>query len=87
MDENGSLPQPDAAPMRGGGVATWLLWLSVVLVAYPLSIGPAARLHQSVPAARPAIETFYRPLTLLMRRIPPLDVAIQWYVTVVWKCH
>jgi len=86
MDEHASLPQPDAPPERGGSGAISLLWLSfLLLVAYPLSIGPAARLHRSTPAARPAIETFYKPLELLIRSSPPIEKAFEWYVTVVWR--
>ena len=85
IDENAPLPQPDAAPQRGRGGATWLLWLSVLVVAYPLSLGPAVKLYEAVPATRLAIATFYSPLKDLMYRIPPLQKAMEWYMKVVWK--
>lgn len=85
MEENASLPQPDAA--TGRSVWTWILWLSVLAVAYPLSIGPAAKIHKRFPASRPAIEAFYKPLTLLIDRSAALRAITQWYVAEVWRCH
>jgi hypothetical protein len=85
MDENASLAQSDTAPGRGGTL--WILWLSLLVFAYPLSIGPAAKLHKRFPASRPAIEAFYRPLTSLIDRNKALRAVAQWYVADVWRCN
>jgi hypothetical protein len=85
MDENASLPQPEAA--SGRGALSWFLWLLLLVVVYSLSIGPTAKVHKSYPAARPAIEAFYTPLTILIDRSAALRAVAQWYVADVWRCH
>jgi hypothetical protein len=73
------------APVRGSR-GLWPLWLCFfLLVVYPLSVGPAAWLHKRQPAARPAIEGFYKPMTLLMDYCPPVRDFFVWYVTTVWR--
>jgi len=67
-------------------MGSWLaLGLPLGLVIYCLSIGPAARLHRNTPAARPAIEAFYKPLTALIQNCRPASKFFEWYIIVVWK--
>jgi len=78
----------DQADQAGGGsgIGLRLGWsLPVLLLAYCLGIGPAARLHRSTPAARPAIEAFYKPLTILIDHCRPIRGFFEWYVAAVWK--
>lgn len=86
--ENAAPSQEPCAPGRDFGGTMWILWTGFfVLVVYPLSLGPAARLHQSSPATRPAIEAFYAPLTMLIKTSPACRAAAEWYVVRVWRCR
>jgi hypothetical protein len=90
MDDNSakpSAPEPHADPTPGGSYY-WALWaLFFVLVLYPLSIGPAARIHEKYPAARPVIEIIYLPLTTLIDHSQPTANLSMWYVMKVWKAY
>ena len=67
-------------------VGWWLGWvLFFLLVVYPLSIGPAARVHMACPGARPAIETFYTPLVVLAKSNKQVARFFSWYISTVWK--
>jgi hypothetical protein len=77
-------PHPENGPNRSGG-HVWLLWGTVLLlVAYPLSIGSAVKLHRACPPAQPAIEAVYLPITFLMQRRQPLRAATLWYISAIW---
>jgi hypothetical protein len=79
------VPEPQRDQTRGGG-PSWLLWIVLLLlVVYPLSLGPAAKLHLAHPAARPAIEGVYKPLTTLIDFNPHVRDFFVWYVEKVWK--
>ncbi len=78
--------QPDATPERRGLDAwIWVGWGAAILVAYVLSIGPAAVAHRKMPAARPTIEAVYKPVTLLADHCEPAKGCLLWYVTVIWR--
>jgi hypothetical protein len=78
-------PKPTPVPPNGGS-SGWLLWVLVfIFVAYPLGIGPAAKLHRCCPRARPAIETVYKPLVVLMEHCYPVRDSMLWYLSKVWK--
>jgi hypothetical protein len=54
------------------------------LVLYPLSIGPAAIMHQKHAAARPALEAVYKPVTALVDYSPRVQRLLLWYMWKVW---
>lgn len=54
----------------------------LLLVAYPLSVGPAARIHYATNPNGPpsaAFSAFYAPLNWTRRQWPSLDRALWWY--------
>ena len=78
-------PKPAPAPPNGGSIG-WALWVLVFFfVAYPLGIGPAAKIHQNCPSARPVIEAAYSPLVVLMEHSPAARAACMWYLSKIWK--
>jgi hypothetical protein len=82
--EKPSGPEPQTTSTRGGGGLWLLAGFVLLLVIYPLSIGPAARIHQKYPAAAPAIEAIYTPVTVLADHSPRLQIFVLWYITNVW---
>ena len=78
-------PKRAPSPREGGSSAAFLWVILFLFVAYPLSIGPAARVHQRFPATRPFIETVYKPLTLLIENCSPVRNATLWYVSKIWR--
>ncbi len=75
---------PQEAP-RAGMSHLWLWTLFIIFFVYPLSIGPAARLHQACPGARPALEAVYAPLIALASNSATLSKALEWYIANVWR--
>jgi hypothetical protein len=61
----------------------WLAW--VIFVLYPLSFGPAVKIHRRSPAARRTIETIYAPLILVMDQNSMLESVTLWYINRFWK--
>jgi hypothetical protein len=60
----------------------WIIWIIIsLLLAYPLSIGPAAKFYgwrgRGAPAA---VRTFYAPLAQAYNRNHKVKKAIDWYV-------
>jgi hypothetical protein len=85
MDEKPEATEPQSHHSRGSRL-TWFLWMFfLVFVVYPLSIGPAAWLHLKAPPVRPAIEGFYKPVTMLADHFEQLGDFMHWYVVSVWQ--
>jgi hypothetical protein len=59
--------------------------LLVVLLVYPLSIGPAAHLAKKFPATEGALEVAYLPVVALAHQVPLLERALRWYIVDVWR--
>lgn len=62
----------------------WVPWaLFILLVAYPLSLGPVAVLHDKnmVPDG---VGVIYKPLEYLYHHSPPVKRALDWYVEDLW---
>jgi len=74
---------PVSAPRGVGG--SLFLWLSLLLVAYVLSIGPAAKLVDEQIISESAVEPLYAPLILLIENSEPVSDATLWYLTKVWR--
>ena len=88
MDEDSAKPSDPELSTEAvhGGSYFWVLWaLFFILVFYPLSIGPAARIHEKQPATRPVIEIIYKPLTTLIDHSQPTCAFFVWYLEKVWK--
>jgi hypothetical protein len=77
-------PEPSSANRASFG---WVLWVCfVLLVVYPLSIGPAARLYEATsnPTLRNSIYGVYTPIILLCDACDPVEEFFEWYLEVVW---
>ena len=65
------------------GVTFWATVVVVVVLAYPLSLGPADWLlvNHHVPSwAKPAVHAFYAPLMWVVFNGPrPIRTAVLWY--------
>ena len=63
------------------GSGSLTLWFCVVPLAYVLSIGPAAWLHEKTTSARlkVGLETIYAPVVYLIEQTP-LGPAGEWWV-------
>ena len=68
---------------RGGSGMLAVIAAVMLLVAYPLSIGPAIVVHRNVSSrpAKQAIETMYVPLESLHNHAPrPMQNLLEWYI-------
>ncbi len=85
-ETNSGARTPGGTPPSSPGLpVVWALIL--LLVIYPLSIGPAALAHKAWPAARPAIEALYKPVTALIALSPPVQGFFMWYVQTIWRVN
>ncbi len=75
--------QTEPLPQSGGGLRIFA-WAGLLLVAYVLSIGPAARLDQALkrrhPTASRRLEMLYTPLDALCSYSPQVSRLAGWYV-------
>ncbi len=64
------------------GFGSLLFWFCVAALAYLLSIGPAAWLHEKTTSARlkGGVETIYTPVIFLIQETP-LRQAGEWWVS------
>ena len=64
------------------GNRSLMFWFCVASLAYVLSIGPAAWLHEKTTSARlkGGLETIYAPIVLLIQQAP-LRQAGEWWVS------
>ncbi len=63
-----------------------LLWIAfLVLVVYPLSVGPVALIVTKHPNVERAIGPAYAPLALLYRKCKPVQNFYDWYLEKVWR--
>ncbi len=70
----------------GGSGYSLLAWIGfILLVAYPLSIGPAALIHQKSPPLRPFIEGAYKPITVLADKSNVVRNCLTWYIRAIWR--
>jgi len=68
---------------------SWFIWVALaVLLAYPLSLGPVAKLYDKRPTASvpPAARTFYAPLGQAYDRSKEVKAVFDWYVGL-WGAH
>jgi hypothetical protein len=82
-------PASDAAPVEpeprraGAGLALWLTLL--LLVAYPLSVGPAVWLAERNVVPKKAVEVVYAPLEALAEHSQFAGRFLDWYVGLFWS--
>lgn len=69
---------------RTSPLAIWLIVTALLLVAYPLSVGPAMWLTQKGYLPHGVYQTTYWPMVMLCIRCRPLRGPIDWYVKV-WE--
>ncbi|HSU55620.1 MAG TPA: hypothetical protein VLT36_16310 [Candidatus Dormibacteraeota bacterium] len=86
------LPETETSDSRASGSdhqrlnPFWLLVaLGVLLLAYPLSTGPAAKYYENKGAPK-AVRTFYAPLVFLYERNESAHRALDWYARL-WRTH
>jgi hypothetical protein len=65
---------------------SWVIWLTILLMLYVLSTGPARKLEQS-GVLRYQLLTAYHPLEVLGDRFPRACRLLDWYVYDVWHCN
>jgi len=66
---------------HGAGFGASLFWFCVAAIAYVLSIGPAAWLHEKTPSAKlkGGVEAIYAPVIFLIQETP-LRQPGEWWV-------
>jgi hypothetical protein len=62
-----------------------LLFLVLGPVLYFLSIGPAAKLDDKGLLPHEAVQTVYRPISILVKKNDTLRACVWWYLNEVWK--
>jgi len=84
---NSAFPPPPSRGYNAGmseerkkpGVAFWATVVVVVVLAYPLSLGPACWVSSRMNAGESTVSSVYRPLTLGMSKSERIAAAIDWY--------
>jgi hypothetical protein len=76
-------PAPGTGRRSGRRRVLWVLGL--VLVVYPLSIGPMAKLSMVTGTGSKVVEIVYAPLIVAAKVFPPLARFVDWYLDEVWK--
>jgi hypothetical protein len=81
------LDEREPGQLGGSGHGwTWALWiLFVLLVGYPLSVGPAAKLYFKNLLPHRPVEVFYAPLEAVAKNVPGANRFFEWYIDDVWK--
>src|ERR1043166_2400597 len=90
MDESFTKPEGPEEQVRPdrGGSALWFVWaLLLLLVIYPLSIGPAAWAIVKIPASAPPLRVVYRPIAYFTSHYPRCETALRWYLNKVWQLN
>jgi len=76
-----------SADSRRPGFGT-LVWITLLLVIiYPLSAGPVAKLIELEHLPEGSFVAFYSPLTWQAEQSDPVADFLYWYLTKVWDCH
>ena len=90
MDESSTKlkrPEQQVHPDRGGSTL-WFVWaFLLLLVIYPLSIGPAAWAIVKIPASAPPLRVLYRPIAYFTNHFPRCETGLRWYLNKVWKLN
>jgi len=74
-------------PATGHDNWSWFMWAGLAfLIAYPLSIGPVAKLYSSTGSAPEAVRAFYAPLGLVYHQSETARKAFDWYAEL-WGTH
>ena len=78
-----SAPEPDssASSSKSSGSAFTLTVLALLVLIYPLSVGPVAKYYTTGNAVLPDwVPTFYAPLEALAKKSPQVEHFFEWYV-------
>jgi hypothetical protein len=69
------------------GIPVWLWAVLVLLLLYPLSIGPAAKFLDDRPGTRTekVLDVVYAPLGYVCEHFSPAGKLFQWYVVELWR--
>lgn len=71
------------SPRKHPSVAFWItVALVVVLVAYPLSLGPACWITSRTGRGASALGTIYAPILSVAKTFPKMGECIRWYSAV-----
>jgi hypothetical protein len=82
MNTSHALTEPHTPPSSGAGL---LAWFPLLLAAYVLSSGPAAKLVELGIISESTLEPFYVPLVWAMKHFAPMREFIYWYLGCVWN--
>ena len=76
--------EKDTCQDSGKSSLTWTLWCgtALLLMAYPLSIGPVAKFYTGSGSG---LDTFYAPVIHLYQTSPPVHRFFDWYMDKVWR--
>ena len=64
------------------GSRWFLFWPALLLLVYPLSLGPVIRFFGDSPL----LQTLYTPLGFVYKKVPPFQVALDAYIGL-WDKH
>jgi hypothetical protein len=83
VDKPSTPAEPPAPVQKARNICPGpFLWIIVlVLIVYPLSVGPAAMLAWKQPATAPALSAIYFPLEKLVRSCEPLTEFFDAYMS------
>lgn len=84
MNTSHALTEPHTPPSSGAGL---LAWFPLLLAAYVLSSGPAAKLVELGIISESTLEPFYVPLMWAAENCEPVEDFFFWYLTDVWDWH
>ena len=68
------------------GTPTWFVWPLAVILIYLLSVGPAAKIEDTLdlprtcPQASGVLEVIYTPITIVVKKCRPAAIAFLWYL-------
>ena len=84
MEETGERPAGETEG-RSRGVGRMLIVFGLLLILYPLSAGPAAKLVEKGLLSGKMVAIFYAPLDMLSNRSELMARFRDWYLGDVWK--
>ena len=84
---NGTESESTASQSQESSNLAGFIWAALaILLAYPLSIGPAAKFYERRGPAPAAVRAFYAPLGLAYDQSGMVKKAFDWYAAL-WGTH
>ena len=73
----------EPAGRKGLGIFVWVCVL--LFIVYPLSMGPAMKLHEVGLLPKPVIPLVYKPIIFVSDRVPLVSSFFDWYFVKIWR--